>query len=116
MVKQGTSCFDLDEERGVLATGSSDTKIRMWSATADAKPWMTLAGHPATVSAVSLQQQSNFLFSLCERSVKPINRPFKPSAGDKTEMAPANYGNWGFVSDRPVSLVQAAITLIDCRL
>jgi len=64
----GMVCFDYDEDRGVIATGSSDTKIRLWSATNEAKPWMTLTGHPATIAAVSLQQEANFLWSLCERS------------------------------------------------
>lgn len=66
---QGITCFDYDEEKGLLVSGSSDGKIRLWSPTHLAKPWMVLKGHTATIAAVCLLDHANFMWSLCDHSV-----------------------------------------------
>lgn len=54
---------------GLLVAGSSDGKIRFFSPTQLAKPWMVLTGHEATIAAVSLQNDTTALWSLCDQSV-----------------------------------------------
>lgn len=66
---KGITCFDYDEEKGLVVSGSSDGNIRLWSPTHLAKPWMILTGHTATIAAVSLVKQAGFLWSLCDQAV-----------------------------------------------
>ena len=60
-----------------MVSGSSDGKIRLWSPTHLAKPWSVLVGHATSVAAVCLvvQDQSPFLWSLCEQSVRKESDP-----------------------------------------
>ncbi|XP_057372348.1 uncharacterized protein LOC130693241 isoform X2 [Daphnia carinata] len=64
----GITCFDYDDEKGLIVTGSTDGMIRTWSATHLAKPWMVLTGHAATIAAVCLVKQSDFLWSLSDQA------------------------------------------------
>lgn len=74
---KGVACFDYDDEKGLVVTGSSDGKIRLWSPTHLAKPWMVLAGHASLVAGVLLVEQSAFLWSVCDQSVTRV--PVTPS-------------------------------------
>ena len=68
MIK-GVTCFDYDEERGLVVTGSTDSNIRLWSPTNLAKPWMILTGHTATIATVCLVKNAEFLWSICDHAV-----------------------------------------------
>ena len=70
---QGVTCFDYDDEKGLIVSGSTDGNIRLWSPTHLAKPWMVLSGHAATISAVCLVKQSEFLWSLSDQAVRSIS-------------------------------------------
>ena len=62
-------CFDYDDQHGLIATGSSDSKIRLWSPTHQAKCWMVLRGHSSAIAAVLIHEK-NFLWSICDQSVR----------------------------------------------
>lgn len=72
MCAQGVACFDYDDERGLVVTGSGDGKIRLWSPTHLAKPWMVIAGHSSSIVGVLLVEQSAFLWSVCDQSVTRV--------------------------------------------
>ena len=63
---QGVSCFSYSQALEVLATGSLDHMVRLWTPFTPQRPVAVLAGHNTAVVGLATAEHSGHLFSLSQ--------------------------------------------------
>ncbi|GIY19479.1 WD_REPEATS_REGION domain-containing protein [Caerostris extrusa] len=63
--KQGVTCFDFNHARNVLASGSKDFSVRLWSL-GSLEPTHVLEGHKAVIADLRIHEQRNTIVSACK--------------------------------------------------
>lgn len=63
---QGVSCFSYSQALEVLATGSLDHVVRLWTPFTPQRPAAVLSGHNTAVVGLAIAEHSGHLFSLSQ--------------------------------------------------
>ncbi|GIY26394.1 WD_REPEATS_REGION domain-containing protein [Caerostris darwini] len=61
----GVTCFDFNHTRNVLASGSKDFSVRLWTISS-LEPTHVLEGHKAVIADLRIHEQRNTIVSACK--------------------------------------------------
>ena len=73
---QGVSCFAYSHSLEVVATGSLDHNVRLWTPFSPQQPVATLSGHTTGIVGVTIAEHSQLLFSLARDLVSLRHVPY----------------------------------------
>ena len=68
----GVRCFDIQQEVGILATGSNDMMVRLWNPVVTSRPTSVLGGHKAGIIDIKIHSERRFVFSYGKDAVVKV--------------------------------------------
>lgn len=68
-MEMGCTCFFLDEQANILATGGPDWKLRLWSPVVPDSPFCILSGHNAGIMHIFMQDNGTKIYSVDKNKV-----------------------------------------------
>lgn len=71
-VSKGVTCFDYESNKEIIATGGSDSIIRLWSPYSPRKPFCFFSGHHAGICYIFLQDNGKTCYSLDKEKIIKI--------------------------------------------